>query len=64
MKTENTEQVLLDAAVLGRLACPGCLAELRGESARVVCGGCGRAYPVVDGIAVLIADRAIRVVPG
>jgi uncharacterized protein YbaR (Trm112 family) len=41
-----------------QLACPACLGDLRAESARLVCKGCGRAYPVADGIPVLIAERA------
>ncbi len=39
------------------LACPVCYAQLRFEAA-VVCIGCGRTYPVVDGIPVLIPQRA------
>ena len=57
MKTELTEQLRMDAAVLSRLACPACLAGLRAEATQLVCVGCGRGYPVVDGIAVLIAER-------
>jgi len=48
----------LDPPVVDRLACPVCLGKLRPENARLFCVGCGRAYPVVDGIPVLIADRA------
>jgi hypothetical protein len=40
------------------LACPACLGELRLEETRLVCAGCGRAYPIVDGIPVLIVVRA------
>jgi uncharacterized protein YbaR (Trm112 family) len=40
------------------LACPVCHARLRFEPATVVCSGCGRTYPVVDGIPVLIPERA------
>ena len=42
------------------LACPVCQSELRMDSdlrvggQRVVCVGCGRSYPIVDGIPVLI----------
>jgi uncharacterized protein YbaR (Trm112 family) len=41
------------------LACPVCYAHLRFEEATVVCAGCARTYPVVDGIPVLIPQRAI-----
>jgi uncharacterized protein len=36
------------------LACPACQGVLRLESDKLVCAGCGRAYPIVDGIPVLI----------
>jgi len=39
------------------IACPVCFAPLV-FSAVVECSGCGRSYPVVDGIPVLIAERA------
>jgi uncharacterized protein YbaR (Trm112 family) len=42
------------------LACPVCFGSLHFQEATVVCGGCGRAYPIVDGIAVLIPQRADR----
>jgi len=42
----------------GQLACPACLDALRLKEGRMVCTGCGRAYPVVDGIPVLIVERA------
>jgi uncharacterized protein YbaR (Trm112 family) len=48
----------LDASVIERLACPACLGALRLETASLECGACGRTYPVVDGIPVLIPDRA------
>jgi hypothetical protein len=41
-----------------QLACPACLGDLRMEEARLVCNGCGRAYPVVDGIPALIVEQA------
>jgi len=49
-----------DARVLEQLACPVCFGILRlmelGDG--ILCEGCGRGYPVVDGIPVLIAERA------
>jgi hypothetical protein len=47
----------LDSWVLGQLACPACRGDLRVKAARLVCEGCARAFPVVDGIPVLIAGR-------
>lgn len=40
------------------VVCPVCYASLRFEEETVVCVGCGRSYPVVDGIPVLIPQRA------
>jgi uncharacterized protein YbaR (Trm112 family) len=52
----------LDSTVFDRLACPACLGRLSLASSEMpellVCAGCGRAYPVDDGIPVLIAERA------
>jgi uncharacterized protein YbaR (Trm112 family) len=42
------------------LACPVCFGQLRFEETTVVCTGCGRTYPIVDGIPVLIPQRAIE----
>jgi hypothetical protein len=45
----------LDPAVLSLLACPACHGDLVAEIERLLCCRCGRVYPVVDGIPVLIA---------
>jgi uncharacterized protein YbaR (Trm112 family) len=47
-----------DETVMGQLACPACLGAFRVDGDRLVCIGCGRSYPVVDGIPALIAARA------
>lgn len=47
-----------DPIVAETLACPACHGDLRVEGERLVCGGCARGYPVMDGIPVLIAERA------
>ena len=49
-----------DPSVMDQLACPACLGKLRVVQTRLVCTACGRAYPIVDGIPVLIAGRAER----
>lgn len=43
------------------LACPVCHGSLNrhGSSPQIQCAECRRTYPIVDGIPVLIADRAI-----
>jgi hypothetical protein len=47
-----------DASILDQLACPACLSDLRLADNRLLCVACGRSYPIVNGIPVLIADRA------
>jgi len=44
------------------LACPECRSPLRSDeaAAELVCTGCGLAYPVRDGIPVLLVDEARR----
>ncbi|MGB0064618.1 MAG: Trm112 family protein [Terracidiphilus sp.] len=47
-----------DANALAQLACPACHEDLHAEESRLVCGACGRRYPIVDGIPALIVERA------
>ena len=42
------------ASVVDQLACPACHADLRMNALELLCTGCGRHYPIVDGIPVLI----------
>lgn len=39
--------------------CPVCRGPLRVDSEQYACAGCGSTYPVVDGIPVLVSDRAL-----
>jgi uncharacterized protein YbaR (Trm112 family) len=41
------------------IVCPVCRKTLQLEIGTILCLGCGRRYPVIDGIPVLLADRAI-----
>jgi uncharacterized protein YbaR (Trm112 family) len=47
-----------DSAAPAQLACPACYGELRPKTLALLCVACGRAYPIVDGIPVLIIERA------
>jgi uncharacterized protein YbaR (Trm112 family) len=58
MPAQPNQPIPFDPALLDQLACPACLGALRFDAAHLVCAGCGRAYPIVDGIPVLIAERA------
>ncbi|MFI6350456.1 Trm112 family protein [Streptomyces sp. NPDC050560] len=52
----------LEAALLDILACPACHAPLKEQGDELLCTGddCGLAYPVRDGIPVLLIDEARR----
>ncbi|MEQ6902882.1 Trm112 family protein [Nocardioides sp. YIM 152588] len=48
--------------LLAIIVCPSCHGDLAvtpaGDATELVCGGCGLAYPVRDGIPVLLVDEA------
>lgn len=54
----------LEAGLLEILACPACHAPLKDTDTELVCTAngtdCGLAYPVRDGIPVLLVDEARR----
>ncbi|MFB6846309.1 Trm112 family protein [Streptomyces sp. NPDC056373] len=52
----------LESGLLEILACPACHSPLREQDAELICtdAGCGLAYPVRDGIPVLLVDEARR----
>jgi uncharacterized protein YbaR (Trm112 family) len=58
MPDQSPQPISFDTAVVTVLACPACHGDLRLEAERLICAGCGRAYPVVDGIPVLIVEHA------
>ncbi|WP_158944574.1 Trm112 family protein [Granulicella sp. S190] len=41
------------------VVCPVCHQSLEREGDIITCNGCRRRYPIVDGIPVLLADRAL-----
>jgi uncharacterized protein YbaR (Trm112 family) len=49
-----------DPRLLEQLACPACFGTLRLVSSigQIVCVECRRTYPLIDGIPVLISERA------
>jgi uncharacterized protein YbaR (Trm112 family) len=53
--------IAFDASTLERLACPVCLGALRlaTPGLSIVCLGCQTIYPLIDGIPVLIPERAV-----
>ena len=59
MSEQQETRVPVDAATLSLLACPACHGPLSLESGHMVCVECKWAYPVRDGIPVLIAGRVL-----
>jgi uncharacterized protein YbaR (Trm112 family) len=49
---------MIDKDLLEILACPACKSGVTLEGDRIVCGKCGRRYPVKDGIPVMLIDEA------
>jgi uncharacterized protein YbaR (Trm112 family) len=58
MELSLKQRTPLDVSAASLLACPACLGDLRLDDAHLVCAGCGRGYPIVGGIPVLIAGHA------
>jgi uncharacterized protein YbaR (Trm112 family) len=46
-----------DPSVLNQLACPVCLGDLFLMRAELICAKCKRAYPILERIPALVADR-------
>ena len=47
-----------DVTAVAGIACPACRGDLRLDAAWLACAGCRRRFPIVDGIPVLIVERA------
>jgi uncharacterized protein YbaR (Trm112 family) len=60
MPSQSNKSLAFDSTILKQLACPVCFSELKAQDSGIHCLGCGRIYPVVDGIPVLIPGRAIN----
>jgi hypothetical protein len=63
MQSKSSKPVSFDPSVIEQLACPACHGGLALGHEALICRGCGRAYPIVDGIPVLIAERALQSAP-
>jgi len=55
---------MISEELLGILACPFDKAPVTLEGDRIVCGKCGRRYPVRDGIPVMLVEEAEPPPPG
>ena len=55
---------MIDDELRAILACPACKGELIFEDARIICPACKKAYPVRDGIPVMLISEAAPWTPG
>jgi uncharacterized protein YbaR (Trm112 family) len=53
-QSDSSRRVEQLACIVDQLACPACLGALRLDATALQCPACGRHYPIVDGIPVLI----------
>lgn len=49
---------MVDKQLLAVLACPVCKADVKQQDEKIVCEGCGRQYPIREGIPIMLADVA------
>jgi len=49
----------IDERLLKILCCPACREDVVLKEDRLVCVGCRRAYPIRDGIPVMLIDEAV-----
>lgn len=49
---------MIDEELLKILACPACKADVKMENEKILCTGCGKRYPIRDGIPVMLIDEA------
>ena len=49
---------MIDKDLLDILACPACQGDVELKDNKIVCKGCGRKYPIRDGVPVLLVDEA------
>ncbi|HOO70355.1 MAG TPA: Trm112 family protein [Spirochaetota bacterium] len=51
---------MIDTKLIEILACPACRGDVEYDvkNEKIICTGCGRKYPVRDGIPVMLIDEA------
>jgi uncharacterized protein len=55
---------MIDDELKAILVCPACKGDLLFEEARIICRPCGKAYPIRDGIPVMLISEAQPWAPG
>jgi uncharacterized protein YbaR (Trm112 family) len=61
-RTSTVGPLGLEPWLVEILACPACRASVQVDEAAstIVCSGCGLAYPVRDGIPIMLVDEALH----
>ncbi|MBI3635196.1 MAG: Trm112 family protein [Candidatus Rokubacteria bacterium] len=49
---------MIDETLKAILVCPACRGDLTFEETRIICPACRKAYPIRDGIPVMLIDEA------
>ena len=49
---------MIDKELLEILACPACKKSVELKDDKIICLGCGRKYPIRDGIPVMLIEEA------
>ena len=57
---ESSRRTKLLVSVVDQLACPACHRPLGMDATALECTACGRVYPIIDGIPVLIVEEPGR----
>ena len=49
---------MIDPKLLEILVCPDCKADVELRDDKICCTGCGKRYPIRDGIPIMLIDEA------
>jgi len=49
---------MVDKELMSILACPACRADVEQVGEEIICKNCGRAYPIRDGIPVMLVSES------
>ncbi len=49
---------MIDKDLLDILACPACKGDVHEKEGKIVCQGCGRKYPIKDGIPIMLVEES------
>ena len=53
-----SDQNKIDEKLLEILACPGCKEPVKQEGDWICCTGCGKRYPIREGIPIMLLEEA------